>query len=106
MRSQRTGFKLVGISHPVDDFAAGGGFVGAHYFVHRWKGHGIPDSPELRRQSLQRLMSDGRIETYAVDGKTAIRAASGVVLDEDETVEMKLSDAMEKMRLHAAGENL
>lgn len=87
-------------------FAAGGGFVGAHYFVHRWKGHGIPDSPELRRQSLQRLMSDGRIETYAVDGKTAIRAASGVVLDEDETVEMKLSDAMEKMRLHAAGENL
>jgi hypothetical protein len=55
-------------------FEAGGGFVGAHYFVHRWKGHHIPDIPEERRQSVQRLMDIGRAETYEVDGKTAVRA--------------------------------
>lgn len=55
-------------------FAAGGGFVGAHYFVHRWKGHDIPDGPELRRAALQRLIEAGKVETYAVDGKTALRA--------------------------------
>lgn len=54
-------------------FAAGGGFVGAHYFIHRWKGHAIPDGPEERRQSLQRLMATQEVETYAVDGKTALR---------------------------------
>lgn len=63
-------------------FAAGGGFVGAHYFIHRWKGHAIPDAPESRRQAVQRLMTDGRIETYAVDGKTALRTlAEGSIPD-------------------------
>ncbi len=57
-------------------FAAGGGFVGAHYFIHRWKGHHIPDAPELRRQSLQRLMGTHMVETYVSDGKTALRAVS------------------------------
>ena len=56
-------------------FTAGGGFVGAHYFVHRWKGHAIPDAPDLRRQSVQRLLASGLAETYQVDGKTALRAA-------------------------------
>lgn len=56
-------------------FTTGGGFVGAHYFIHRWKGHRIPDDPELRRQSLQRLLSQQRIETYVSEGKTALRAA-------------------------------
>lgn len=55
-------------------FAAGGGFVGAHYFIHRWKGHHIPDAPELRRQALQRLMGAGLVETYVSEGKTAVRA--------------------------------
>lgn len=66
-------------------FAAGGGFVGAHYFIHRWKGHRIPDAPDLRRQSLQRLMATNLVETYVNDGKTALRAApeAGEVLDED-----------------------
>lgn len=54
-------------------FKSGGGFVGAHYFIHRWKGHNIPDAPELRRQSVQRLMAQGRVETYQVEGKTALR---------------------------------
>jgi uncharacterized LabA/DUF88 family protein len=87
-------------------FAAGGGFVGAHYFIHRWKGHGIPDAPESRRLAVQRLMQVGRIQSYAVDGKTAIRSSDGPipmdelpVLDrsvgedeEDETVEIKVGD--------------
>jgi uncharacterized LabA/DUF88 family protein len=58
-------------------FGAGGGFVGAHYFLHRWKGHAIPDAPEARRQILQRLLTGGLVETYAVDGKTALRTATG-----------------------------
>jgi uncharacterized LabA/DUF88 family protein len=56
-------------------FTVGGGFVGAHYFVHRWKGHAIPEAPDLRRLSVQRLLADGLVETYQVDGKTALRAA-------------------------------
>lgn len=66
-------------------FAAGGGFVGAHYFIHRWKGHHIPDAPELRRQSLQRLMAQHLVETYVSDGKTALRAnpEPGEMSDED-----------------------
>jgi uncharacterized LabA/DUF88 family protein len=63
-------------------FGAGGGFVGAHYFLHRWKGHAIPDSPEDRRQSLQRLMSTHEVETYTVDGKTAVRTLGPYLEDE------------------------
>jgi hypothetical protein len=87
-------------------FAAGGGFVGAHYFLHRWKGHSIPDGPEARRSAVQRLMGRGKIETYTVDGKTALRVAAGAVEevvdavnaagidDEEATVEMRLSDTL------------
>lgn len=60
-------------------FKSGGGFVGAHYFIHRWKGHNIPDAPELRRQGLQRLMAQGRVVTYQVDGKTALRTVDDAV---------------------------
>ncbi len=71
-------------------FLAGGGFVGAHYFIHRWKGHEIPDSPELRRQAIQRLMELSRVETYQVDGKTALRTCEPFDMgDEEETVELK-----------------
>ncbi|MFT7518241.1 MAG: uncharacterized LabA/DUF88 family protein [Kiritimatiellia bacterium] len=60
-------------------FKAGGGFVGAHYFIHRWKGHNIPDAPELRRQALQRLLALGRVEAYQADGKTALRTVDGAI---------------------------
>lgn len=60
-------------------FAAGGGFVGAHYFIHRWKGHNIPDAPELRRQALQRLMGNAQVETYVSEGKTAVRVVPDFV---------------------------
>lgn len=84
-------------------FGTGGGFVGAHYFVHRWKGHGIPDAPEFRRQAIQRLMSAGQVETYAVDGKTAIRCTPDLP-DEDETVEMQLSEAIKRIRIHRSAD--
>jgi uncharacterized LabA/DUF88 family protein len=134
-------------------FAAGGGFVGAHYFIHRWKGHHIPDSPELRRVSLQRLMNAHQVETYTNDGKTAVRAApepghelldedfgmarpspveekvppvedlpqveirtrparrievpitdrGRLALDDEETVEVRLSDTMKRIRRHPRG---
>jgi len=90
-------------------FTAGGGFVGGHYFIHRWKGHSIPDAPDLRRQSLQRLISGELVETYTVDGKTALRSVPGNVDpaggfagspsdDDDETVEMRLSETMKRVR--------
>ena len=57
-----------------DHFGLGGGFVGAHYFMHRWKGHGIPSGPDVRRQSCQRLIDTQQIENYEVDGKSALRS--------------------------------
>ena len=57
-------------------FTLGGGFVGAHYFIHRWKGQGIPDSPDQRRLACQRLIDSGRVQTYEVDGKTALRTTT------------------------------
>lgn len=109
-------------------FGAGGGFVGAHYFIHRWKGHGIPEAPDQRRLAVQRLMQLGRIVTYTVDGKTAIRTASGegtvhlaadVQLpledltatpplspsaDDDETVEMRVTPNLVR-RLRVRGDD-
>lgn len=82
-------------------FTAGGGFVGAHYFIHRWKGHEIPDAPDLRREALQRLMQLGSVETYQVDGKTALRTSDPTNLptdDDETTVEMRLSDAVKRLR--------
>ncbi len=85
-------------------FVGGGGFVGAHYFIHRWKGHGIPDSPDLRRQAVQRLMSMGSIESYMVDGKTALRTPSDEdtatvhLGDEEETVEIRVTEAVRRLR--------
>ncbi len=91
-------------------FSAGGGFVGAHYFIHRWKGHAIPDAPEERRQALQRLMQTGTIEAYNVDGKTALRStdeptevhspSSGPISgpDEDEkTIEMRVPETVRRV---------
>jgi uncharacterized LabA/DUF88 family protein len=77
-------------------FLAGGGFVGAHYFIHRWKGHGIPDAPELRRQAVERLLATGRVETYDVDGKTALRVANEDVQEGVETVEIRIPEIVRR----------
>jgi len=61
------------LERAVAHFGQGGGFVGAHYFIHRWKGHQIPDTPDERRKSIQRLVDAGLAEAYSVDGKSALR---------------------------------
>lgn len=64
------------LERAVAHFGQGGGFVGAHYFIHRWKGHQIPDTPDERRKSIQRLVDAGLAEAYSVDGKAALRPVS------------------------------
>lgn len=102
-------------------FSAGGGFVGAHYFIHRWKGHAIPDSPDERRLALQRLMQAGQVEAYTVDGKTALRTSDDVtevqplpvmptMPDEDEkTIEIRVPETVRRIarrrRLDAADDD-
>lgn len=94
-------------------FSAGGGFVGAHYFIHRWKGHSIPDAPEERRHALQRLMQKNDVEAYTVDGKTALRAtpdasvaplqtmdmptASESSEDDEKTIEMRVPETVRRV---------
>ncbi len=63
-------------------FGAGGGFVGAHYFVHRWRGHDLPESPDGRRIAVERLIHAGLIETYEMQGKAALRTVGEVLLPE------------------------
>ena len=77
-------------------FTAGGGFVGGHYFIHRWKGHDIPDPPELRRQALQRLIDAGLMETYAVDGKTALHVLDASPDDDEPAVEVSMPEIVRR----------
>jgi uncharacterized LabA/DUF88 family protein len=64
-------------------FVAGGGFVGAHYFLHRWRGHGLPDDPEARRLSIERLIAAGSVEKYEVDHKAALRVSEDAMHAEE-----------------------
>lgn len=59
-------------------FQAGGGFVGTQYFLHRWRGQGVSDDPERRRQAVERLMQAGLIERYEVQGRSALRVVGKV----------------------------
>lgn len=63
-------------------FGAAGGFVGGHYFLHRWRGQGVPESPNDRRAAVERLISAGLVEMYEVDGKQALRATGSEPADE------------------------
>lgn len=58
-----------------EHFSAGGGFVGAQYFFNRWRGPGLPATPELRRASAQRLEAAGQVVFEEIDGKLALRPA-------------------------------
>ena len=69
------------LERAVAHFGQGGGFVGAHYFIHRWKGHQIPDTPDERRKSIQRLVDAGLAEAYSVDGKAALRPMPDTEVD-------------------------
>lgn len=72
-------------------FTAGGGFVGTQYFLHRWRGVGIPEDPDLRRLALERLIQAGLVEMYDVQGRSALRVVGRVALrasdgSQDDTV--------------------
>lgn len=50
------------------------GYVGVHFFVTRWRSTTLPEIPDLRRRTLDRLVADGRAQIYpASDGTQAVR---------------------------------
>lgn len=54
------------------------GYVGVNYFLTRWQGDVLQDSPEARRRVLDRLVREGRVEIYtASDGAQAIHERVG-----------------------------
>jgi len=60
------------------------GYVGVNYFLTRWQGDVLEDSPEIRRRVLDRLVRTGRVEIYtAGDGAQAIRES--LLNDKDES---------------------
>ncbi|MCS6900591.1 MAG: NYN domain-containing protein [Myxococcales bacterium] len=50
-----------------------GGYVGANYFVTRWKGPGFDVSSYDKRRVLDHLVKEGIVELYEVDGNKALR---------------------------------
>ena len=60
-----------------DHFQSGGGFVGTQYFLHRWRGQGVPDDPEQRRLAVERLIQAGLIEMYDAFGRSSLRVVGG-----------------------------
>lgn len=56
-----------------------GGYVGLGYFLTRWRSSNLDTTPEVRRQVLDKLLSEGFVETYnAPDGALAIRVISDI----------------------------
>lgn len=51
-----------------------GGYVGANFFVTRWKGFGIEINPDEKRRALDQLVRDGHVDVYeAPNGDKAIK---------------------------------
>ncbi|MCC6738227.1 MAG: NYN domain-containing protein [Planctomycetia bacterium] len=51
-----------------------GGYIGAHFFVTRWRSAKLPEIPDFRRRILDRLQEQGRAEVYLTDdGVQAVR---------------------------------
>jgi uncharacterized LabA/DUF88 family protein len=50
-----------------------GGYVGANYFVTRWKGPGFDASSYDKRRVLDHLVKEGIVDLYEVDGNKALR---------------------------------
>ncbi len=50
------------------------GYVGANYFVTRWKAPALTSNPDARRRILDGLVAAGQVEVYLTDdGKKALR---------------------------------
>jgi hypothetical protein len=53
------------------------GFVGAHFFVTKWKSERLPEIPDFRRRTLDRVVAAGKAEIYLTeDGIQAVRVKS------------------------------
>lgn len=50
-----------------------GGYVGANYFVTRWKGPGFDATSYDKRRVLDHLVKEGLVDLYEVDGNKALR---------------------------------
>ncbi len=65
------------------------GYVGVHFFVTRWRSVTLPEIPDLRRRTLDRLVEDGRIEIYlADDGTQAVRLNVGTAVESGAPIPM------------------
>lgn len=70
---------------PMDSFLAelsqaqskfSGGYVGLGYFLTRWRSTYLDSTPDTRRRVLDKLLTEGFVETYnAPDGALAIRVS-------------------------------
>ncbi len=54
-----------------------GGYVGANYFVTRWKGPGFDASSYDKRRVLDHLVKEDIVDLYEVDGNKALRLKRG-----------------------------
>ena len=55
-----------------------GGYIGAHFFVTRWRSHSLVEIPDFRRRILDRLVEQGKAEIYLTDdGIQAVRVKGG-----------------------------
>lgn len=60
-----------------------GGYVGANYFVTRWKGPGFDASSYDKRRVLDHLVKEGIVDLYEVDGNKALRLFRQTPPDEE-----------------------
>lgn len=62
------------------------GFVGAKYFVERWRSPHSRAEPQERQRILNRLVDAGRVEVYdSPSGDKALRIPPSTVADEDQS---------------------
>lgn len=78
-------------------FESNGGYLGRGYFLHRWRGHGLPALPDERETMLDALLESGRIEEIEAEGGVGLRlAASGAPPAEEPPREERQAPAAER----------
>ena len=51
-----------------------GGYVGASFFINRWRSDALEPTPQIRQRLLDALVRDGLVDVYeAADGSKALR---------------------------------
>ncbi|MCB9744014.1 MAG: NYN domain-containing protein [Alphaproteobacteria bacterium] len=68
-------------------FESNGGYLGRGYFLHRWRGHGLPAQADEREAQLDALLEAGRILEVEVDGGVGLRLPAEPEPVEPEPVE-------------------